>query len=183
MGYEYIIQHKSGAENTVTDALSRVSSASLLLMAISHIQSDLLQHIEHSWDLDPYLQHIIQQKQQDRALFPKYQCVNQQLRRMGKLVVGPDEDLRRQILYWVHTSPQGGHSGRDATLKRLKQLVFWKGMTKAVQQFIRQCTTCQACKYDTSAYPGLLQPLPIPEEVWLDISMDFIEGLPKSQGK
>lgn len=37
-------------------------------------------------------------------------------------------------------------------------------------------------KYDKSGKPGLLQPLPISEEVWMDISMDFIGGFLKSNG-
>jgi len=52
-----------------------------------------------------------------------------------------NKNLRGKILQF-HTSPQGGHSGRDATFKRLKQLFFWKGMTKPVQGYIRNDAIC-----------------------------------------
>ena len=56
-------------------------------------------------------------------------------------------------------------------------------MVKDIKQYIRSFSVCQQCKYDTSAYPGLLEPLPIPESIWSDISMDYIDGLPLSCGK
>lgn len=56
-------------------------------------------------------------------------------------------------------------------------------MIKDIQQNIRICSVCQQCKYDTAAYPGLLEPLPIPDSIWSNISMDFIDGLPLSFGK
>ena len=62
-------------------------------------------------------------------------------------------------------------------------LFYWKGIRKEIKQWIRECVTCQRYKPDLAAYPGLLQPLPIPDKVWSSISMDFIESLPKSQGK
>jgi len=37
MGFDYVIQYKSGVNNTVADALSRVTGASLLLMALTNI--------------------------------------------------------------------------------------------------------------------------------------------------
>ena len=101
----------------------------------------------------------------------------------GKLVIGSDLELRMDLLKHFHTFAVGGHSGVKATMKRTFFIVYWKGFTKTVKQFVRKCVTCQRCKYDTVAYLGLLQPLPIPERLWSNISMDFIEGLPKSHGK
>lgn len=48
---------------------------------------------------------------------------------------------------------------------------------------ISQLFVCQMNKVDSRSPAGLLVPLPIPEQVWVDISMDFITRLPRLQGK
>ncbi|GJS26946.1 reverse transcriptase [Tanacetum coccineum] len=56
-------------------------------------------------------------------------------------------------------------------------------MKKMVKETIRTCDVCQRNKAGLSSYPCLLKPLPIPSQVWKDISMDIIDSLPISQGK
>jgi len=74
----------------------------------------------------------------------------------GKLVIGPNEELILHILNWMHDNPTRSRSGREATLKRVQRLFYWKGITKLVKQYIRQCVICQSGKPDNSSYPGLL---------------------------
>jgi hypothetical protein len=53
-------------------------------------------------------------------------------------------------------------------------------LKKAVHTFVRSCTVCQQAKPDRAKYPGLLQPLPVPSQAWEIVSLDFVEGLPRS---
>jgi hypothetical protein len=56
-------------------------------------------------------------------------------------------------------------------------------MKHDVHNFVVECDVCQCKKGETVKSPGTLQPLPIPPSIWIDISMDFIVGLPKSGNK
>ena len=92
--------------------------------------------------------------------------------------MGPHSPLLPQVLQLVHSSPVAGHSGFLKTYQRAKREFYWHGM----KSDIKKCDVCQQIKLETSALAGLLQPLEIPTTPWTDVSLDFIEGLPKSQG-
>jgi len=50
-------------------------------------------------------------------------------------------------------------------------------------EYIRNCEVCQRNKTEHLRPGGLLQSLDIPSAVWADIAMDFVEALPKVNGK
>lgn len=76
----------------------------------------------------------------------------------------------------------GGHSGELKTYMRIAREWFWLGMRDEVSQYVRDCPVCQQQKQSTTHPSGLLQPLSLPNQPWDEVTMDFIEGLPKSQG-
>ena len=52
-----------------------------------------------------------------------------------------------------------------------------------MRAYVRECHTCQKNKNENVLTPSLLQPLPIPRAPFVDINIDFIEGLLNSQAK
>ena len=86
------------------------------------------------------------------------------------------DDLRQRVLSLVHSA---GHEGVQKTLQHLRADFYVPHDRRLVQEFVRACPTCQRNKTPTQRPAGLLQPLEVPSQVWADISMDFVEGLPK----
>jgi len=93
----------------------------------------------------------------------------------------PRSGLHGSLIQEVHGGSLAGHFGENKTLIMLREHYYWPGMEKAVQDVIQRCATCQMEKSHL-LQQGLYTPLPAPSQPWVDVSMDFILGLPRTQG-
>nr|KYP53289.1 Transposon Ty3-I Gag-Pol polyprotein [Cajanus cajan] len=73
-----------------------------------------------------------------------------------------------------------GHFGIEKNFLLLKEKFFWPYMKRDVQRFFSRCIACLQAKSTTKPH-GLYTPLSISNAAWVDISMDFILGLPRTQ--
>jgi hypothetical protein len=87
------------------------------------------------------------------------------------------------ILYELHAASTTSHFDFHKTYERIESSFFWEDMKKDMRTFVAECGLCQRRKGETMKPPSELQPLPILPTVWIDISMDFIVGLPKYGNK
>jgi hypothetical protein len=69
-----------------------------------------------------------------------------------------------------------------ATFQKVSKIFWWQGIRRDVDSFVKQCNVCQQAKHENYKTPALLSPFPIAANAWQDISMDFIDGLPKCDG-
>jgi hypothetical protein len=90
--------------------------------------------------------------------------------------------LRTQLIQETHDSRIHVHPGREGLYAILARQYYWPGMGDNVRQFVRNCDSCAANKAWRTRRQGFLKPLPIPDRVWSEISIDFIVDLPESEG-
>ncbi|MCH79689.1 Ty3/gypsy retrotransposon protein [Trifolium medium] len=182
LGYDFEIVYKQGKLNKGADALSRMHEGAELKAMSSYVTWVQEGQIQVENQQDEKLRQIMEEVQKDPTLWPGFEYKQGVLMYEGRLVMSNKSMLIPILLEEFHFTPQGGHSGFYKTYRRVAANVYWIGMKGTIQEFVRSCDICQRQKYLASSPGGLLQPLPIPEQVWEDLSIDFITGLPKSKG-
>lgn len=106
-----------------------------------------------------------------------------QLMFRGRLWVPGSEELRTKMMQETHDSKACGHPGRDNTCQILGRRYFWPRMSQDVRRFVRNCDACGRNKDWRDKRQGFLKPLPVPDQIWKEISIDFITELPTSEGR
>ncbi|GAU45349.1 hypothetical protein TSUD_84720 [Trifolium subterraneum] len=207
LGYQFEVHYKPGPENKAANALSRChgdmnvldcsdeklggqqvfqrtsQDAGLEMNAlVSSPQWLEGQKLLNEISQDVQIQKLISELTDKPDSRPGYTVQQGILLYHGRLVIPENSPSIPNLLAEFHSTPVGGHSGFLRTYRRLATNLYWVGMQKRVRDFVRACDICQRQKHANTAPGGLLQPLPIPNAIWDDLSMDFITGLPKSKG-
>src|SRR6266702_4112863 len=98
------------------------------------------------------------------------------------IYVPPTSDLRRCIVFLCYDTKVAGHAGHFKTLELVSQNYWWPNMSRYVGQYVSHCDLCLQTKAQRHLPVGELQLLPVPEDCWNTISIDFISELLESGG-
>lgn len=105
----------------------------------------------------------------------------QQFLSFNNRVYVPDyNNSRLKILQARHDSPIAGHPGILKTIELISRDYIWIGLRNDVETYVNGCAVCQRTKGTNRLPTGTLKSLEVPTRPWSEISMDFIEQLPKS---
>uniref|UniRef100_A0A2N9I4D7 Reverse transcriptase n=1 Tax=Fagus sylvatica TaxID=28930 RepID=A0A2N9I4D7_FAGSY len=171
--FPYVIKYKQGKENIVADALSRRYAL------ISTLNAKLLgfEYVKELYVNDDDFASVFAAC--EKAAFGKFYRLDGYLFRENRLCV-PNSSMRELLVREAHGGGLMGHFGVRKTLDVLHEHFFWPKMKRDVERVCSRCVTCRQAKSRVLPH-GLYTPLPVPSAPWVDISMDFVLGLPRSR--
>lgn len=173
--FNFDIEYVKGKKNIVADALSRRPVACSLMK----ISADWKYHLLVEYSKNKFACEVMDEQIHD----DRYRVIDDVIFYKDRVYLVPDPGLKKKILTAVHDSPLASHQGFFKTYRQIKEGFSWKELKQYFMRHISECVTCQQNKSEHALPAGLLQPLPIPEQKWESISMDFITTLPKVQVK
>ncbi|KAL2890638.1 Retrotransposable element Tf2 155 kDa protein type 1 [Ceratocystis lukuohia] len=102
---------------------------------------------------------------------------NSMIRFKNKPWVPEYEPLRTAILQNIHDPPTLLHPGKNVMQVELAREFFWPRYVEDIRCFCRNCQVCGSTNTRRDSKETTLKALPIPDQPWAEIAIDFIGPL------
>lgn len=93
-----------------------------------------------------------------------------------------DSPFKGKVLKHIHEDPIAQHSGYLKTYQRAKRDFHWVEMEGDIKRLVRNVWSFKLKNMKLCPLQACCNHCLYPQQAWIDISMDFIEGLPSSKG-
>ena len=102
--------------------------------------------------------------------------------KVKQLCIPDDEEIKIVVLQNHHDAVTTAHPGTYRTYMKIKQWFWWPNMKSEIISYVKTCQVCLRHKSSSQKKQGMMKSLPIPQQCWESVSMDFITQLPESEG-
>ena len=98
-----------------------------------------------------------------------------------RMYVPNNAELKKEILEEAHLSAYAMHPGSTKMYHTIRPFYYWPGMKREIAEYVSRYAIFQQVKVERKKPFGLMQPLPVPQWKWEDITMDFVYKLPRKK--
>ena len=172
--FPFVIQYKKkGKDHIVANALFRRYT----LLSIFEAKMIGFEFVKGLYDNDNDFATLYETC--EKSAFGKFYRLDGYLFKENKLCV-PNISMRELLVREVNSGGLMEQFGVKKTFDTFHEHFFWPKIRWDVERIYSECITSRKVK--SRALPhSLYTPLPIPITPWVDISMDFVLGFPRSK--
>ena len=160
---------------------SRAVEREEALLASFRVRPILIDRILEIQANDDEIQELIQLRNDGKKKDLRIRESDGMLMQGNRMYVPNNAELKKDILDEAHISAYAMHPGGTKMYHTIRPFYYWPGMKREIAEYISRCIICQQVKAERKKPFGLMQPLPIPQWKWDDITMDFVYKLPRTQ--
>ena len=182
---DYTIEYIKGKDNEIADALSRVEIREIPVHTEEdgdeyiYVRTDSkycdIEKIKEFQKEDKALKFVMKKLQEEKKINKgpfrniRFLHIEDGLLKRGERIVIP-EKLQREVVDELHGQY---HSGAENTVIMVKSRFWWRRMTSQIEDWVRDCQSCAACKRQKAPKAELMITPAVPnprESISIDVA-------------